>query len=113
VVFDFDIAVRDIAPIDSIVQTAGRCNRNGKRNANESPFYIYRLVDDKSGHAKYVYGEVSIDIAQSLLNTEKNIIDLVKSYYQEIQKRKSNQQSDKVNTAISQLNYEDVEKEFS
>jgi CRISPR-associated endonuclease/helicase Cas3 len=81
--FDFDIAIRDIAPIDSIVQTAGRCNRNGKRNANESPFYIYRLVDDKSGHnidfAKYVYGEVSIDIAQSLLNTEKNIIDLVKS----------------------------------
>ena len=114
--FDFDIAVRDIAPIDSIVQTAGRCNRNGKRNANESPFYIYRLVDDKSRHniefAKYVYGEVSIDIAQSLLNTEKNIIDLVKSYYQEIQKRKSNQQSDKVNTAISHLNYEDVEKEF-
>ena len=114
--FDFDIAVRDIAPIDSIVQTAGRCNRNGKRNATESPFYIYRLVDDKSGHniefAKYVYGEVSIDIALSLLNTEKNIIDLVKSYYQETQKRKSNQQSDKVNTAISQLNYEDVEKEF-
>ena len=45
---DFNVAVRDIGPIDSIVQTAGRCNRNGNCDT-QSPFYSYRVVDE-GGH---------------------------------------------------------------
>ena len=113
---DFNIAVRDIGPIDSIVQTAGRCNRNGERTATESPFFIYRIIDDRNKviieYAKYVYGDVSIDITQSLLDPEENIINLVNSYYYEIQRRRSNQESNEVNTAISELNYEKVQETF-
>ena len=42
---DFDIAVRDIGPIDSIIQTAGRCNREGRRDVADSDFYVYRIAD--------------------------------------------------------------------
>ena len=40
---DFPVAYREEAGLDSILQTAGRCNREGRRSAQESPVCIFRL----------------------------------------------------------------------
>ena len=42
---DFPAAYREQAGLDSLLQTAGRCNRNGKRLAAESPVWLFRLED--------------------------------------------------------------------
>jgi CRISPR-associated endonuclease/helicase Cas3 len=110
---DFDIAVRDIGPIDSIVQTSGRCNRNGKKKASGSPFFIYRIVDDNYNDiATHIYGRISIDISNRLLSSNSNILALVKSYYEEVLRRRSSQSSNEIATAISELDYEKVEQSF-
>lgn len=42
---DFPAAYREQCGLDSLLQTAGRCNREGKRSAAESIVYRFRLED--------------------------------------------------------------------
>ena len=42
---DFPTVYREICGLDSILQAAGRCNREGKRTAAESPVCIFTLQD--------------------------------------------------------------------
>ncbi len=44
---DFPVAMREDCGLDSLLQTAGRCNRNGKRSAEESKVYRFKLEGKK------------------------------------------------------------------
>ena len=77
---DFRTVYRQLAGVDSIIQAAGRCNREGKKSAAESFVYIFQL-DEK----EYVPGQrQQIDVAKMLLGDQKKLDDLqcIESYFQ-------------------------------
>lgn len=45
--FDFPAVYREAAGLDSVIQAAGRCNREGKRDPRESRVVIFRLEGEK------------------------------------------------------------------
>lgn len=87
---DFPVLYRDFAPISSIVQSAGRCNRNGKlkfgkiilfnlkRNGKKRAELIYGLGKDKEilGFTKQALNKTHYEESQ-LLDVQKDFFDRI------------------------------------
>ncbi len=65
---DFDKVYRDIAPLDSIVQVAGRCNRNGRFELGEEEVVFLKQGDVYFSYL--IYGSTLIGITRELLDRE-------------------------------------------
>ncbi|MBW1966333.1 MAG: CRISPR-associated helicase Cas3' [Deltaproteobacteria bacterium] len=80
---DVDIVFRDIGPIDSIIQVAGRCNRGMGRDRGQ--VHVFHLTDGEDGYAKYVYGPTHYATALKLINgnsvEESRFFDLIHCYF--------------------------------
>ena len=107
---DFDAVVRDIAPIDSILQVAGRCNRNGTRNARKSLVYVYAVKDNRTGsfYANRIYGNFLIEKSREVLHHARgaDMSRLAREYYSEVSKGGSDVKSNNLLQGISELDYE-------
>jgi len=114
---DFDIVVRDLAPFDSIVQSAGRCNRNGLSKGKVFVFHLKKDIEDKqSFYSSKIYDAVLLDITRSiLLNreiiTEPEIHQLSQHYFQETVKRKNQHESKLIIDCIEFLQYSSTDEE--
>lgn len=87
---DFDDVIRDMAPLDSIVQSGGRCNRNMKKQTGN--IFICELLDSLNRpYTGYVYDKILLNITRELLaKFENNVFDeqqvkkLLQGYYMQI-----------------------------
>lgn len=112
---DNDVVIRDIGPWDSIVQCAGRCNRNNKRDFGQ--VFIYKLKGEKHVFANIVYGRFLISKTEKILKAhtviqEKNYLDYSTSYFKEVDNDKTDMYSDQIIEDICKFNYCDVNKQF-
>lgn len=105
---DLDVVYRDIAPLDSINQSAGRCNRNWLKDKGE--VYIYSLKDDRREYSSYIYDKILLDITKDVLIDREYIpeidfINFINDYFYEINERKSQDVSKNLLEAIYSLRY--------
>ncbi len=102
---DFDIVIRDIGPLDSIIQCAGRCNRNGVKQ-EKGKVYIVSLED---GQAELIYGKIHPFVSRKLLTAneikERDFFKLADSFFKEIQNRISWDKAKKIYDAMLDLNF--------
>jgi CRISPR-associated endonuclease/helicase Cas3 len=104
---DFEIVYRDIAPFDSIVQSAGRCNRNGQKNGE---MFIVNLKDERKSFSRYIYDSTLLDATERILKDKKEIkegefLELVYEYYKIINELKSQDESKSILDAVYRLKY--------
>lgn len=89
---DMDLIVRDFAPLDSIIQVAGRCNRRGHRA--RGTVRVVRLKDTNGKSlCQYVYDSILLDATATVLGNghslnEEGVLPVLTTYYAELAKRK-------------------------
>lgn len=111
---DFDMGFRDLGPVDSIIQVAGRINRQSNPLSPEMPHKPLYIVDFKD--CKRVYGDVTEWHARKALLGKFEILEaeylkLVMAYFQEVSDTGYGQ-SLKIFSSMKELRYSDLDEEF-
>ncbi len=110
---DFDVVYRDLSPLDSIIQSAGRCNRN---NLKKGEIHIVKLKNENNKNfCSSIYSNINLSITEEILmkfNTieENEIFQLIKKYFDKAKTRISETKSQQYLNAINEL-YFDGEKQ--
>ena len=109
---DFDLGFRDIGPIDSIIQVAGRINRNNNPEKIHSPLYIINL-DEKA--TKMVYGRLTYIQAKKALEkknffNENEYLELITQYFDDISERSSFAEARSFFNSMKGLKYDSDDK---
>jgi len=109
---DFDIVYRDFAPIDSIFQACGRCNRNAINK--KGVVHLIRLVNEKNKNfADFIYDKILLNhtekcfLGSETIN-EAEFLTLSHMYYNNLKSLSSEALSKKLWEATITMNYEDA-----
>ena len=114
---DMDVVIRDMAPLDSINQSAGRANREN-RGEYLGEVYLVKIKDNDKLVAKYIYrDDILLESTKSVLKDKDVIYEqdyklIGEEYFLNLNKNKSNNMSDKLEKDIYELEFEEVSKNF-
>lgn len=90
---DMDYTIRDFAPFDSLVQIAGRCNRNG-RLSHPATVEVVDLVNEQGRrYSDMIYDDIHLQVTRQLTEKtkeieEKDILFLANCYFEMLAAKK-------------------------
>lgn len=104
---DFDLVVRDMAPLDSIFQASGRCNRNSREGVR-GKVILYSIKDSNGYEPARIYDKFLLDKTSKVLEEsdiipEPEFLNLARGYFQEVADFGSQQASLEILQKLSRL----------
>lgn len=86
---DFQSVYRQLAGIDSVIQAAGRCNREGKRSPEDSNVYVFQLEEQE----RILGQRKQIEAAKVLVSEGKDIsaLETIEEYFEFLYHLKSSE----------------------
>ncbi|TYC00862.1 MAG: CRISPR-associated helicase Cas3' [Kosmotoga sp.] len=108
---DFDYCIRDIGPLDSIVQVAGRVNRSNKKEKGK--IKLIQLTDFNGRRApSKIYDSVLLSASKSAMNnnlyTESELYSLVEDYFRAIEEAGFEMRSKEILENIYKLEFTNI-----
>ncbi len=107
----FNWVYRDFGPLDSLVQVAGRCNRNGEYGELGGRMRLLKLVNKDHGekpYHSYIYKPILAQYAEQTLKHDayesKDFSDISENYYEKFE---FTDKAGQLLAAICDLNYDE------
>lgn len=112
---DMDIVYRDFAPLDSIIQTAGRCNRSGKKD--KGIVNVISLVNENGKrYSQFVYQKLLLNTTREVLQSYSKIsekdfnLNASTQYFDLISKRSFD--DGELKSILNYLKFEEIPSKF-